>query len=397
MASVSECSLCGKVWNDRQEYLNHLSNFHRIQRPQDFAEVVENLPQANKDDSDDTGHHPQCWKFKVGDLVMARLGGFPYWPGIVDKCPEMSLNRTQLYAIRFFEETRTTIGNVEEKYIRRYDNNDDGHAWNQKQLSKKLPAAMDRRLNAAIDWAKYVLDWSANDRLSYFKNPELFQSVQDNTSANLSNVQEGSNNVRLIDAKGRHWRTIKFKCLSCHFTTHLSSVLEKHQQRNRNHRMEKQQMSIRLRGTRWKFKVGDLVMAKLDGFPYWPGIVDKCPSSESIYDMLVKRRYVVRFFDQKVTTIGNVQEKYIRRYDNNEDGQDRNQKQLFKKLPAATDRRLNAAIDWAKYVLDWSANDRLSYFKNPELYQSDQDSTSAAKEQDEKQSLQQFTTQIGNY
>ena len=357
MASRSDCSLCGKESKDREEYLDHLSSFHRIQRPQDFAEVVENLPQEHDEQgngSGDTNLGSQCWKFKVGDLVMARLNGFPYWPGIVDKCPELSsqkfLTKRQYYVVRFFEESRTTIGNVEEMYIKKYD-----VVRNQQPMS----SGTSKKLNAAIVWAEYVMDWTAGERFAYFNEPKRSQSdVVPSRAANL-----------ISDVS--HCRTIKFKCLSCNFATHLLSVLEKHQRR-RNHsaKMEKQEMKVILRGTDWKFKVGDLVMAKLDGYPYWPGIVDKCPQSESIYDMLVKRRYVVRFFDQGFTTIGSVQEKFIKIY---EDG---NQKShLSKKLPAATDRRLNAAIGWAQYVLNWPANDRLSYFKNPELYQDDTTTT----------------------
>ena len=248
MASV--CTLCGDSfqWFAKTDYLAHLQHFHRIPRPQDYVEAVENLPRDQEEeptrklrvtpaitcvanqDIDQNG-----WEFQVGDLVMAKFDKFPYWPGIVD-----ATLPNKKYGILFFDEKSTTIATVQERFIKRYDE--------ERRVDKTQTGAIARRLNAAMDWAQYVLNWSPQNRYLYFKNPELYQGDDDDDDDSCSD-EPGPIETEGTSATARHWQTIRFKCAKCHFTTHLSSVLAKHKKKRNHFTSVKQEMKVVLKPT----------------------------------------------------------------------------------------------------------------------------------------------------
>ena len=370
---VSKCSLCtdGKLWDNRKEYINHLNTFHRILRAKDFAEVVESLPENQIEEKetnveclklDPEGQHWRCirfkcrecdfsthvssnlklhqikknhfgsfkteqmrvilrsarYKFGTGDLVLAKMGGYPFWPGIIDMTPDPeSISDFMIkrhYRVRFFEKNRTSFGLISEENITKYKKTE-------LPPMPKKPQAVS--LKAAFSWADYVLDWSPDERMSYFQNqgdqirPE--PSTVDQEGEVVEDEEEALDNATYDPAKQQEIENI-FGCAGL------------------------------------KYEVGDLVLGKMDGYPFWPGIIHRVPEKTNIYDFVVQRQYTVRFFEEKTTSFGNVPEKKIKKFE-------QNMLETASKKP----KQLAEAYIWAEYVLDWPPEERTVYFKGQNM------------------------------
>ena len=428
-SKASKCSLCtdGKLWNDRNEYINHLSTFHLILRAKDFAEVVESLQnnrieekendvkcpkldskgqqltaegqqldlkeqqldsENHQGDSegqqfnskanqlnaegqqlDSEGHQGdsegqqsnaegQRWrcirfkcrecgfpshnlsnlkkhqkkknhfgsiqteemkvilrssryKFAVGDLVLAKMEGYPFWPGIIDMLPDIE-NVTEFvmnrhYRVRFFEKSKTSFALISEDNITKYKKTD---------FPPKAKKSKTAGLKAAITWAEYVLDWSPDERNSYFHN----EDNQSHPEPEPNTVEPEEDEVEgLVEERGDPTKQLEIENI--------------------------------FGNAGLRYEVGDLVLAKMDGYPFWPGIIHSIPEKANIYDFVVQRHYSVRFFEEKTTSFGNVPEKNIKKFEEN-------MLETASKKP----KQLAEAFAWAEYVLNWTQEDRTVYF-----------------------------------
>ena len=108
---------------------------------------------------------------------------------------------------------------------------------------------------------------------------------------------------------------------------------------------------------------GELVWAKLTGFPWWPGVIldnaeSKChfrtsqirssPSAETEYNVL--------FFDKQSMQRAWISESNLEAY------QPDNQKSLTKQQSNKYKARFSEALAWAAEVYDWSSSDRRRFF-----------------------------------
>jgi hypothetical protein len=209
---LSKCTLCNSGYTERKGLIEHLRVFHRIQRPEDFAHEVEQV-KAQKKTSMRTIHFRctkfqcnQCdfetylnsilekhkkakshvedhfrvkvmrvvlrrieddYEFQAGDLVVARLKGYPWWPGMINRCPKTNGFVDMLegcYCIQFFEATKTTLAWIPFCNVRKYSTGD-CEAF---PITPNYQPNLAKRLQAGIEWADYVVDWSAIERLDYF-------------------------------------------------------------------------------------------------------------------------------------------------------------------------------------------------------------------------------------
>ena len=92
----------------------------------------------------------------------------------------------------------------------------------------------------------------------------------------------------------------------------------------------------------------------MDGYPSWPGIIDGLPQDKTVYEVMVKRHYRVRFFEKNRTSFGLIAEKNITKFKAN----------TLPPMPKKPKANLEAAFSWADYVLGWSPEERTAYFKN---------------------------------
>ncbi len=114
--------------------------------------------------------HEETFEFGAGDLVIARLYGFPWWPGMISrekdngKCVSIA---DQSYYVLFFDEPSSTTAWIPFKSVKSYKDNK-----NLLKLSSnfKKKSTMVKRFKAAKDWAEYVAgeDWTRELRLDYF-------------------------------------------------------------------------------------------------------------------------------------------------------------------------------------------------------------------------------------
>ena len=200
-----ECSLCGRLWLSRAGLISHLGGYHRIERPEDFADAVERAlkPILTKE------VHYRCYKFECnrcdfkahlwsvlrkhqlkskhlskpristmrvvistgwtpGDLVFARFRGFPKWPAMISGCPNSGAffdSQRGRYHVLFFDDGKTTRAWVSSTDIEPFVNI---------SLENDLGLGKIRlRYLAALDWAAYGMSWTKTERIRYFCGAEL--------------------------------------------------------------------------------------------------------------------------------------------------------------------------------------------------------------------------------
>lgn len=162
-----------------------------------------------------------------------------------------------------------------------------------------------------------------------------------------------------------HWRCLKFVCSKCPFETHLKSVMLIHR-RKKNHvflPLKTKLMKVvlpRYETFNPQFRPGQLVNAKIQGFPYWPGIIFADAASGKYYkDASGGQSYYVKFFDTYSTTKCWVPKRAVKSYCESELSISAKHVQAKK-----TKLRLVKSIEWAEYVVDMSESERLDYFKD---------------------------------
>lgn len=159
-------------------------------------------------------------------------------------------------------------------------------------------------------------------------------------------------------SKQIHWRCQRFACERCHFKTHLESIMDKHFEKR--HEGTKTQFSVETMSPVISIIqddkdrcAGELVLAKIKGYPWWPGII-----REKTY--IHNNSYMVLFFDSTKTTTAVVNGKLIKDY-----SQDQYAKLSLsrkKQLPVHHCNRLKAAKSWADFCSQWSNQERLEYY-----------------------------------
>ena len=106
-----------------------------------------------------------------------------------------------------------------------------------------------------------------------------------------------------------------------------------------------------------QFKSGNLVNAKMHGYPYWPGLIFREASSGEFFDSTDKK-YYVKFFDVSKTTSAWVCSSSVTSYNSESPlSQSENVIPLIR-------YRMEKAIEWAVYAEDWDDEDRLEYFQD---------------------------------
>ena len=123
------------------------------------------------------------------------------------------------------------------------------------------------------------------------------------------------------------------------------------------------EMSVRLPKrpyiqTSMPFQPGDLVNAKLSGYPNWPGIIYTEALTGKFYDS-ENNRYYVKFFDIYSTTSAWVSASHVTIFNS--------EKLLNQSACTMTSKnlhRVKKGIEWAEYVVDWDNNDRIDYFQD---------------------------------
>jgi len=214
-----------------------------------------------------------------------------------------------------------------------------------------------------------------------------------------------------------HWQCLKFVCEKCRFTTHLKSVMFKHR-RHRGHGfgtpLKTLQMRVKLQNPQVKsahlknspvksaslqkspvfksgsppkppvnstplknspvksallqkclpFGPGNLVNAKMYGYPSWPGLIFHEKSSGNFFD-ITEEMYFVKFFDIKKTTSGWVDFTQVTPFDP-EILMEQPISPSCKLMNPALQHRLKKAIEWAEYVSGevWDDEQRLEYFQD---------------------------------
>lgn len=106
-----------------------------------------------------------------------------------------------------------------------------------------------------------------------------------------------------------------------------------------------------------QFKPGNLVNAKMHGYPYWPGLIFREASSGEFFDSTDKK-YYVKFFDVSKTTSAWVCSSSVTSY-NSESPRSQSEN-----LIPLIRYRMEKAIEWADYAVDWDDEDRLEYFQD---------------------------------
>ena len=112
------------------------------------------------------------------------------------------------------------------------------------------------------------------------------------------------------------------------------------------------------------FGPGNLVNAKMYGYPSWPGLIFHEKSSGNFYDT-TKNMYFVKFFDIKKTTSGWVDFTQVTPFDP-EILMEQPISPSCKLMNPALQHRLKKAIEWAEYVTGevWDDEQRLEYFQD---------------------------------
>lgn len=109
----------------------------------------------------------------AGELVWAKLTGFPWWPGVLSDDPKSKCHfRTSQshscasaeteYNVLFFDKQSMQRAWIAESNLAAF------HTDNQKSLSKQQSAKYKVRFAEAISWATEVYDWSSSDRKKFF-------------------------------------------------------------------------------------------------------------------------------------------------------------------------------------------------------------------------------------
>jgi len=100
--------------------------------------------------------------FLPGELIQARMTGFPWWPGIV-----RSFNpRTRRYQILFFGSNETERAWMKPKDVEVYDFEKESAA------GVKVPTKLKARLGVAQSWAQYCRSWTKEQTYNYFVRKE---------------------------------------------------------------------------------------------------------------------------------------------------------------------------------------------------------------------------------
>jgi len=114
----------------------------------------------------------------------------------------------------------------------------------------------------------------------------------------------------------------------------------------------------------FSFRPGNLVNARMKGYPSWPGLIFHEASSGKFYDS-TKNMYYVKFFDAKTTTKGWVHFTQVTPFDP-ESIMEQPITPSCKLMNPGLKYRLKKAIEWGNYASgeDWTDEERLDYFQD---------------------------------
>lgn len=120
-------------------------------------------------------HLPTSLSFGPGNLVNARMRGYPTWPGLIFH--EASSGRfydstEDMYYIKFFDAKNTTSGWVDFSQVTPFDPEIIMEQTISASCKLMNPISLQYRLKKAIEWAKYASgeDWTDEERLDYFQD-----------------------------------------------------------------------------------------------------------------------------------------------------------------------------------------------------------------------------------